>query len=163
MASVRVHKQKYPARSHLTSQLEVIGNDGFGTWLYRPRDAMLDRAGLVLLPRERWWTSWWWIGRENDPTRRWISVDICTPPVLADDGWHYDDLEIDLVRLSDGSILVLDEDEFEDACHSVPYPQEVATAARRTRDEMHLMLENDAEPFQSHGWKRLEIAIEGGA
>lgn len=160
MISVRVHKRKYPARPHLTSELEVIGADRFGDWLYRPRDAALDRVGVQLLPRNSWWTAWWWIGWESDPTRRWVAVDICTPPEPDADGWHYDDLEIDLVRLPDGSILVLDEDEFEDACRRVPFPQEVVTAACSARDEVHRMLKHDTEPFHSHGWRRLELAAQ---
>jgi hypothetical protein len=158
MASVRVCKQKYPARPHLTSELEVIGTDSFGAWLYRPRDASLDRVGVQLMPHRGWWTAWWWIGWTDDPGRRWIAVDICTPPTLKPEGWQYDDLEIDLVRLADGSILVLDEDEFEQARRSAPYSQEIVTAALRARDDVHRMLEQGDEPFRSHGWRHLETA-----
>lgn len=158
MTTVRVCKQKYPARAHLASELEVVGTDNFGTWLYRPRDASLDRVGIQLMPVHGWWTAWWWIGWEHDPTRRWIAADICTPPMLDPDGWRYDDLEIDLVRLADGSVLVLDEDEFEAARRSVPYPPEIVAAALRARNEVQQMLHQDMEPFGSCGWKRLEAA-----
>lgn len=163
MASIRVYKQKYPARKCLSSDLEVIGTDSFGTWLYRPRDASLDRVGVQLMPHQGWWTAWWWIGWANDPSRRWIAVDICTPPTLSAEGWRYDDLEIDLVRLADGSILVLDEDEFEQARYSAPYPPEVVEAALRARHEVHTMLEGADEPFHSHGWRHLETAATGNA
>jgi len=141
----------------------MVGADDFGTWLYRPRDVAVDRVGVQLMPVDRWWTAWWWIGWENDPDRRWIAVDICTPPILDAGGWRYDDLEIDLVGRSDGSVLVLDEDEFEEARHAVPYPQEVVAAALYARDEVHQMLDRGAEPFRSCGWRHLETAVAGGA
>jgi hypothetical protein len=81
---------------------------------------------------------------------------------LKPQGWQYDDLEVDLVRLADGSILVLDEDEFERARHSAPYPQEIIKAALCSRDEVRRMLERPEEPFHSHGWRYLEKAIATG-
>ncbi|HVX44391.1 MAG TPA: DUF402 domain-containing protein [Mycobacteriales bacterium] len=114
------------------------------------------------MPADNWWTAWWWIGWQDDPDRQWIAVDICTPPILDSAGWRYDDLEIDLARLPDGSVLVLDEDEFDDARRAVPYPPEITIAALRARDEVRQMLQVGVEPFRSHRWNQLEAAVSAG-
>lgn len=158
MTDVRVHKQKYRGRPHLTSRLQVWCTDEFGTWLYRPRTGLADRVGVQLMPTGHWWTAWWWIGWDGNPTRRWIAVDICTPPTLDVEGWRYDDLEIDLVRQADGSVLILDEDEFDAARRTVPYPPVIAAGALVARDEVHRMLTEPCEPFRSVGWQRLDSA-----
>lgn len=153
-----MHKQKYPSRPHLSGELEAWTADEFGTWLYRPAIRPADRTGVQLMPPDRWWTAWWWIGWRDEPARRWIAVDICTPPTLDTDGWRYDDLEIDLVLQADGSVLILDEDEFDAARQNVPYPPDIATAALRARDEVDRMLRERCEPFRSCGWQHLDRA-----
>jgi protein associated with RNAse G/E len=54
---------------------------------------------------------------------------------------------------------VVDEDEFEEACRTVPYPPEIAAAALRSRDEVRDMLEQHAEPFHSVGWAYLNASL----
>lgn len=83
--TVRVHKQKYPGREHLVSELVPVDEDQFGVWL-RPTGS--DRVGVQLIPPDRWWVVWWWHGWQDDPDRRWCAADVCTPPVLASDGWR---------------------------------------------------------------------------
>lgn len=148
---VRVHKQKYPGRAHLVSDLVVLDEDERGVWL-RPTGG--DRVGVQLLPRDQWWVAWWWRGWQDDPERRWVAVDVCTPPVRDSAGWHYDDLEIDVVGNPAGFVTVVDEDEFELAREG--YPEQVAAAAMRTRDELRRMLDDRVEPFGVTGWQRLD-------
>lgn len=159
MQSVMVHKRKYPGRTVLSSELAVFTTDLFGSWLFRARDSRLNRVGIQLMPTEQWWVAWWWIGWEADPDHRWIGVDICTPPVLGTDGWAYDDLEIDLVAAPGQPVLVLDEEEFEEARHRIPYPTHITEAALRARDSVRVMLEQRLEPFGSVGWKHLDDAV----
>ncbi|MBR8639666.1 DUF402 domain-containing protein [Streptomyces tuirus] len=78
--------------------------------------------GVQLLPDSGWWAAWWW------RTDRWISVDICTPPALDGSGWSYVDLELDLARLADGTVLLVDEDEFEQTVVECRIPR---TSSRR--------------------------------
>lgn len=84
-----------------------------------------------------------------------ISVDICTPPKLIDGEWTYIDLELDLTRLSDGSVEILDEDEFVSACEAGQISLEEAIEARKAATKIERCLRHRLEPFGSLGWVKL--------
>jgi hypothetical protein len=140
---------------------QVLGTDRFGTWLSSAAgdvhrkangDALvLPSDGVQLLPANGWWTAWWW------RTRKWISVDICTPPVLSEGGWSYVDLELDLARLADGTVMVVDEDEFAHAVAEGVIPEGDAVAARGTAAELQGRLADPSEPVVAAGWAWLDL------
>ena len=88
-----------------------------------------------------------------------ISVDICTPPKLIDGEWTYIDLELDLTRLSDSSVEILDEDEFVSACEAGQISREEAIEARKAATKIEECLRYRIEPFGSLGWDKLEDAL----
>lgn len=161
---MRVRKCKWPSPGAAEPRLvaewdaEVLGEDEFGTWLFCAAGEIHRRAdgtelvvpgdGVQLMPRTGWWAAWWW--RDG----RWIGVDICTPPEQGPDGWSYTDLELDLVRRKDGTVLVVDEDEFERA----GLPESVGTAARAAAVELRVRLGDEKEPVVGAGWAWLEGA-----
>jgi hypothetical protein len=140
----------------------VLGTDQFGTWLFcregevhRKADGtslVVPSDGVQLLPRTGWWAAWWW---RND---RWISVDISTPPTLGESGWSYTDLELDLARLADGTVLLVDEEEFEQTVAEYAIPQAVVTAARAAASDLQTRLADATEPVVLAGWEWLERA-----
>ncbi|QIZ00920.1 DUF402 domain-containing protein [Streptomyces sp. S1D4-11] len=145
----------------------LLGTDQFGTWLYCREGEVHRRAdgtslvvpsdGVQLLPCSGWWAAWWW------RTDRWISVDICTPPALGESGWSYIDLELDLARLADGTVLLVDEDEFEQTVVECMIPQDVVTAARAAASDLQSRLANASDPVVVAGWEWLERACRDTA
>nr|WP_237556428.1 DUF402 domain-containing protein [Streptomyces sp. SID5464] len=103
------------------------------------------------MPASGWWAAWWW------RKEHWIGVDICTPPVLDAAGWSYVDLELDLARLADGTVLLVDEDEFEQAITEYRLPSEVITAARAEAASLRGRLADAAEPVVAAGWQWLQL------
>ncbi|MFG1707039.1 DUF402 domain-containing protein [Nonomuraea sp. M3C6] len=165
---IGVQKGKWPLPGTNAPRLaaewdaRILGADEFGTWLFsregevhRKADGtsvMLPSDGVQLLPRNGWWAAWWW---RND---RWISVDICTPPTLGVSGWSYMDLELDLARFADGTVLLVDEEEFEQTVAECVVPQAVITAARAAASDLQTRLASATEPVIPAGWEWLERA-----
>jgi hypothetical protein len=152
---VQVEKRKCPGRPRPAGPMQgiVVSKDVHGTWLFAPageRNTHL-MTGLMLLPQGRWWVAWWW----DDPAGRWCAADVATCPVWEDNGWRYDDLEIDVYRNADGQVGVVDEDEFEEARLRVPYPSRVTQAALAARDELVRLMTDGIEPFGAVGLARL--------
>ncbi|MEU0383218.1 DUF402 domain-containing protein [Streptomyces chartreusis] len=163
---IRVQKRKWALpggdgpRLATEWDARVLGTDAFGTWLFCAegethrrsdgRPLVVPSDGVQLMPASGWWAAWWW--REE----HWIGVDICTPPVRDAAGWSYVDLELDLARLADGTVLLVDEDEFEQAITEYRLPSEVITAARAEAASLRSRLADAAEPVVAAGWQWLE-------
>ncbi|MBO0886524.1 MAG: DUF402 domain-containing protein [Acidimicrobiales bacterium] len=129
--------------------MELLGQDAFGTWLWsRPSDrgpgADYD-SFLTLVPLDRWWTATW-IRHRGAENKLWF--DITTPAV-----WHSAhlvtivDLEIDVQRFPDGTIEVLDEEEFAERADEWGYPPEVIDAATESAESIVASLRKGDEPF----------------
>ncbi len=152
----------YAPRPVLEWEDRVLGSDQFGTWLFCAEgdvhhsadggQKVLPSDGVQLLPEAGWWVAFWWCAES------WIGVDICTPPVLDGSGWSYIDLELDLARLADGSVLLVDEDEFEQTVIACRLPGDVVTAARMTAKDLQARLTTPSEPVVAAGWDWLNRA-----
>ena len=159
---VSVRKNKWPlAGSRETRPVSnwsarVLGSDQFGTWLFcaegethrkeNGTSLVVPSNGVQLMPSSGWWAAWWW---QRD---HWIGVDICTPPTLNHTGWNYTDLELDLAKLGDGRVMLVDEDEFEQARIDCELPEHVVTAARSAVVELQVRLAHEQEPVVAAGW-----------
>ncbi|MFJ9774965.1 DUF402 domain-containing protein [Kitasatospora sp. NPDC101157] len=163
-----MRKGKWPLRGSAEPRpvaewdARVLGADEFGTWLFCAEGEVHHKAngesltvpsdGVQLLPNSGWWAAWWW------RKEQWISVDVCTPPVLGESGWSYVDLELDLARLADGTVLLVDEDEFEQAVVECLMPVDVVGAARAAAASLQTMLADATEPVVAAGWRWLDQA-----
>jgi hypothetical protein len=168
--SVRVQKRKWPRPDGPDPRVvsywsaHTLATDRFGTWLgcpaaephYRPDGSVAFRmpaAGVQLMSAGGWWTAWWW---QSD---RAVTVDICTRPRLAAGTWSYVDLEVDVVLRRDGSVLVLDENEFADLVRECGVPGSVVAAVHDTTAEVRALLSRPAAPVVEAGWARLAAAV----
>ena len=142
-------------------ELEPLLEDEFGTWLHGPTGSVwknLRDAGelpfdvVVLLHPERYFVAWW----VDDPGDRRLEIDVCLCPQREHDGWSYIDLELDPVRHEDGSVEILDRDEFDVACRSGWIESEHAEIAHATALAMEVALRNREEPWGDEGWRRLD-------
>ncbi|MFI5736559.1 DUF402 domain-containing protein [Kribbella sp. NPDC051587] len=149
---VRVVYRKYDESLHWHQWLEWLGDDEYGVWLGGRVGAVSQRgAGLKLtakeahvqlFPRDQWFTAIF-----NDaPRMTEIYCDITTPVEFFEDRVTMIDLDLDVIKRRDGTVLVDDEDEF--AAHQVKYnyPPEVIAQAQASCDWLVQAVAND-EPF----------------
>ncbi|ONI69394.1 DUF402 domain-containing protein [Kribbella sp. ALI-6-A] len=135
MEMVRTLFRKYDGRPHRLMESVDLGEDDHGLWVgSRPGDPAqradgtwitVDHHRVRLFPRGQWWSALF-----NDaPHTTEIYCDITMPAEFGVASVTAVDLDLDIRRLRDGTVRVMDEDEF--AAHQVHYgypPQVVATA-----------------------------------
>lgn len=151
---VHVRFSKFDGALHWHFTAYRLGVDEHGTWLGCPAGTVLRRGTeltltwevpqVCLVPEgDRWWVANF--NAEPHPTE--VYSDMTTVPVWDGDTVTAVDLDLDVERLRDGTVSVLDEDEF--AVHQVRYgyPPEVVAAARSAADEVYAAVAANAEPF----------------
>jgi hypothetical protein len=165
LKTVQVEKRKWPRPGgpdpdvRSTWSAQELGADAMGTWLFCPQGAPHCRADgslvfemptdcVQLMPASGWWTAWWWAQEMV------ITVDICTPPAHAGGGWSYVDLEIDVIRRPDGTILVVDQHSLDGQRRST-LPADVIESVARETPKLHRML---ASTVSETGWDWLSRA-----
>jgi uncharacterized protein len=152
---IHVDMRKWPDRKHWQFDSEMLGEDDFGVWLYTAQGSVIQRgeeqpislgSGFVgLVPRDQWWLAeFYW----DHPTQE-IYVNIGTPCEWGDDRVTSIDLDLDVVRHLDGSVEVLDEDEFLDHQVRHAYPQHLIETARVTATNAVEALQRGDEPFRT--------------
>jgi hypothetical protein len=153
-----------------------MGEDRFGTWLFTPQGSLYrgEKGGVAvhcnvgspvgpgvavmhLVPQAGWWIATFWHQAESSWS---VTVDICTPPRLADGVWTYTDLELDVLADSGtGDVQIVDEDEFAAACDGGFIAPGEAVAARQAADQVAQLVRDAADPFASVGPRRLLAAM----
>jgi hypothetical protein len=151
--AVRWDGRKWPDRLHWQFTMKRLGEDEHGVWLSVPAGTVVRRgmepsrvldAGFVsLVPVGSWWEAEFY---PDDP-RHEVYVNIGTPCEWHGDVVRQVDLDLDVVRNLDGSVELLDADEFEDHQVRFRYPRELIDGALRAAEEVTAMLQAGAEPF----------------
>ena len=153
MTLVRVDMRKWPKLLHWQFEALRLGEDEHGTWLHVPSNTIAKRGtepsrpigvGFVgLVPKDSWWVV------EFYPNHPWqaVYVNIGTPPEWDGNRVQQVDLDLDVVRKVDGSVAVLDEDEFAEHQVAYSYPSHLITAAVTATNEAIGRLERNQEPF----------------
>ena len=99
----------------------------------------------MLVPHDDWWLATFY---DDDPRRPVDTyVDITTPVTWSDDTMTCVDLDLDVVRRTDGSVFLDDEDEFEEHQRTLAYPSEVVANARASASAILSAVEADEIPF----------------
>jgi hypothetical protein len=151
---IQVVFRKYDGSLHWHLSMRRLGADRHGVWLGHPAGGVMRKgdgppipirhAHVGLIPPAGW-TAWF----NSAPEAIEIYCDVTTVPV-----WPTDrevtmvDLDLDVCRLrADGSVQLLDEDEF--AAHQIRYgyPHDVVDAASRTAVRLRAALGDGTEPF----------------
>lgn len=156
---VHVEFAKWDGTRHWTYDAVHLGEDEHGVWLGGPAGTVMDRPGVrlvfdfptaVLVPREQPWVAAF--NADAPPgIRAWyeIYIDISTVPVWVGDTMTAYDLDLDVVRRWDGTVEILDADEFAAHQRSLEYPPEVVGQAEHSAAECRDLLTRGAEPFTS--------------
>ena len=145
---------KYPDRLHWRHEMQRLGEDEHGVWLGAPIGTVLQlgseppielrRPFVQLITPASFWSLIY-----NGPDHKYaLYIDIATPATWVNDH-RVDmiDIDLDVVRRQDGSVAVLDEDEFLEHRTLYDYPDWLVDRARTTAAELVLEVEAHIEPF----------------
>lgn len=161
--TIDIDFRKWVSRPHWRFTMNYLDQDEWGIWLWTPPGSTAQRAtepaqtfehlNVKLIAPGEWWTAIW-----NDSGRYDLYVDIVTPAAWRGDRVTMVDLDLDIIRLADSTVIIDDEDEF--AAHQVAYryPPAVVDRARATADALHRNIQNGQEPFVSVGAARMRQA-----
>ncbi|WP_433377436.1 DUF402 domain-containing protein [Actinoplanes sp. CA-142083] len=160
---------KWGGKGHWRFPAEALGNDEFGWWYGSRAGTPLRRGAeepvivwhdfVVLVPAAgRWIASW----NSVENTEVEVYVDVTDRPVRTSERIEAVDLDLDVVRFRDGSVRLLDEDEFEEHQVLYGYPAEEIAQALATADELMAMVAERREPFGRVGDAWLAGFIAGG-
>ena len=167
---VRIHYHRIPDRERIYDQRVVLERDDVILTLSDPLEletpmmhdgrVMLEAGSLAL-----WFTfpgAWHDIGsfHRADGSFSGIYANILTPPHIEGSVWHTTDLFRDVWWPSGGDVVLLDEDELDEACRR---EQIDAETARRAREEAERLLQaartGEWPPIVVKEWP-LERALE---
>lgn len=142
-----------------------LGEDEHGLWLWSPPGSDMQRGdepvrqssavNVKLVPENKWWTAIWSHQRSVD-----LYVDIITPPAWRGNTVTMVDVDLDVMRWSDGRVEIVDEDEFMTHQSEMDYPPRLIDTARATTARIALALENRHEPFGDIGDAWMQKAVD---
>ena len=156
---IHVDFRKWREQLHWQFEMEYLGEDDHGIWLWREpgwparrgSEAPITARHLAvkLITRDDWWTAIW-----NDEGPVTVYVDIATPAVWDGDRVTMIDLDLDVVKRGDRPVEIHDEDEFLDHQVAFGYPREVVERAVATTERLARNVESEHPPFGdvAAGW-----------
>ncbi len=131
-----------------------LGEDEYGVWVGLRSGGTVQRGTepakqhphdlLSVIVDDAWFIP---IFSPADP-RFSLYVDICTPPVwTSDDRVETFDLDLDVAVAPDGTVSVLDEDEFDEHRVRYSYPEKLVVGARAATEHVLRAVEGGRGPF----------------
>ena len=151
---VRGRYTKWGGLRHHGADLVYLGADEHGDWLGDPagnswsggpKEFTSVTDNVLLVPRDRGMTAMFY---QPHPEQEFeLYVDITTVPVWDGDLVTAVDLDLDVIRHFDGTVLVDDEDEFAEHRVSLGYPDEVAAGAVAECDRVVAEVTSGAATF----------------
>ena len=168
--AIEVRGFKWPRRPTAIAVTQLLGEDAYGRWLGVARGepwwaADRSRSGVFLealakvVPRGTFWTACF---HPVDPE---IDVDIVLPVRWFGDALEEIDLELDILRLADGSVRVRDREEFDRVRAAWAMPSDIVAQAEGMCERVRALVDAGAEPFGAVGraWLARFLAEAGTA
>lgn len=165
---VRVRFSKYDGSPHWAFDMERMGEDEHGVWLWAPAGTVLRRgtdreirtkAGFIkVITPGLWWSAVWNDGAGWSDGTIDVYVDIATPGLWDGNTVRMVDLDLDVIRRRDGSVEIDDEDEFDEHRTLFGYPDHVVDKARTVAARLAVAAERREDPFGTVGERWLEVA-----
>jgi len=169
MNRVHVRFTKWDGSLHWHFDTVRLGDDAHGVWLGGGPGTPVRRGSepaiiisppfALLIPAEGWWTATFNPESGGSPFEYVIYVDICTPPEWDGDTVSAVDLDLDVAMRVDGTVAMLDEDEFEEHRIAMAYPAHIADQARASAAARFTTIEASGEPFATIGFRWLQQAM----
>ena len=162
---------KWEGRPHWEYGGVYLGHDDHGEWLGFPVSTLYSRPGMefvatfggvVLVPA----AGAAHLAAFNDThAKAAIYVDMATPPTWDRSTLRAIDLDLDVVKLQDGTVYVDDEDEFAEHTLEYGYPAEVVAMAEASAREVFAAVRTGAPPYDgtAERWLRELDVIGAGA
>lgn len=112
-------------------------------------DVALDNDSVLLVPRQQPYTAMFKQCSQDAPLGNpaVLYVDITTVPECTETSISMVDLDLDVLRLLDGSVVVEDEDEFADHQVIYGYPKDIVALAEVSLQRVLADVRAGAEPF----------------
>jgi protein associated with RNAse G/E len=139
--------------------MRVLGEDDHGVWgccdvgeqIYKAGEPAFVRSSalLALIPRDECWSASWHPPSEH---RLEVYIDINTEPNWTGSTVSMIDLDLDVLRHRDGTVELLDEDEFEEHRVIHDYPPDLVSLARDAAAATMALASAPAEPFD-RAWR----------
>lgn len=153
---VWLHAMKWPGTAHYDYQLFPLGDDEFGRWLGHPGPLPIFRGDsflfewsyrfLVLIPPgEAEWKAEFYV----DHPKMDVYVDVIYGLESGIREIKYFDVDLDVVRWNNGTVEILDIDEFAENQAALRYPQEMTDAAMPAARRIKEMIERGEDPWGS--------------
>jgi protein associated with RNAse G/E len=130
--------RKYDGQPHRLVEAVRLGEDEHGLWVGSAPGTRgqvadgswrtIDHHRVRLFPRGQWWSALF----NDTPHRTAIYCDITMPAEFGVDSVTAVDLDLDIRLLRDGTVHVMDEDEFAEHQVRYDYPPQVVATARAT-------------------------------
>ena len=157
--------EKWGGVPHYTGDMHVLGADEHGTWLWGPKGRTVRRGesttfiteqhALSVVPEDEWWSVAWWVGHPQLE----LYVNINTPAVWNGARVVAIDMDLDVARLLDGTVVELDRDEFELHQRQYGYPKEIIAATEEATARALQLVRANVAPFDGVAARRwIEIA-----
>lgn len=151
---IEVHSIKYDGAPHRwwCSEVKAVDKSGIllesaeGTYMYGPGGGWRSLGGLTQL----WWDRWYNVYKAYEGTSPLLYyVHIALPPQVADGGRRitYVDLELDVIMDADGTVRIVDEDEFDEARKVYGYPADLVANAKETAQSVRRLLLMSSTPW----------------
>jgi protein associated with RNAse G/E len=165
---VQIDFRKWGGARHWQFVMRRLGEDEHGLWLWSPPGTAMQRGhepvrssrhtNVKLIPADKWWTAIWSHRGEAQ-----LYVDVVTPARWSGNTVTMIDVDLDVVRWADGSVEVLDEDEFIEHQATLDYPPRLVDTARAVTARLALAVEAGHEPFGTVGeaWMKRAVAMGG--
>ncbi len=136
---INVRFTKYGGGGHWEFVGTLLSGDEHGTWVGCSTGTELARPGHAFRSGHDWVTLFpdgqpWVATFRNSPDPVTVYVDITTAPVWSGPEVSMVDLDLDVVLTRDGTLLLDDEDEFEEHRVTLAYPSVLVALARRAAE-----------------------------
>ena len=150
---IRVEMTKWGHRPHWTYRGIYLGADEHGDWFgcpagthyHRPEaEFTADFAGVVLVPVGE---AAYLPAFNDERAKSAVYVDVATPATWDGAILRSIDLDLDVIRRQDGTVVLDDEDEFAEHQVSYGYPAEAIELAERTAAEVLTAVRQHIAPF----------------
>ena len=161
---IRLQYGKFNGDEHWAFDMEVLGSDSHGLWLggrkgsqgHRPGKTVKAQSNYVtLIPADdAWWVATFNAKPAGSKQNISVYVDITTPTTVNQGEAFTIDLDLDVVKRADGTVEIVDQDEFAAHQTEMGYPGRVVIAAQEAADAVKELLTSQQAPFDgSHeGW-----------
>lgn len=144
---------KWGDRPHWEYDALYLGSDGHGEWVgcpvgtryHRPgMDFLAEFAGVVLVPADG---AAHLAAFNDERARAAVYVDMTTPARWHGSTLRSVDLDLDVVRLQDGTVYLDDEDEFAEHQVAFGYPADVVAMAEESAAQVLAAVQRGEAPY----------------